>query len=503
MATEIEDDEAWLYGDSKKDEEDEVEPAVPGTADSRLSADAPEFEPKEKSPDDTEGGEQSGDEHAPEAEEGMEEEAPEGEEQEEEEDEDSDDDVQITIGDIKSGPVDAPARFKAGAAYQRTASVVAAAAKKPSDGKGVDVDTPGAINGVQIYEFDLETIQEKPWLKPGADLTDYFNYGFNEETWKKYCEKQKSVRLEYNPGSLQKPLIYNTHSATGQPHHSYESRTVTTVQTDENKNPNNSVVTVTVPRKEEQQQWRAAPPPRRKFSGTIDVIGSTERDSRRPQNYSNIPVAGSGGNDYNSQSYGAPASTIPSHSAPPPQPNFSAPPPMMHQAPMPNYNVPPPNMPPPQQQYGGQGPPAGYYGPPPGQGGPPPQGPPPGGYDYGGYGGPPPSQQPNYGPPQQYGGGPPPQAPYRSPDRSSPQRHWDYSGHPGGRSPDDYKSSSRDHYRERSRSRERDRPERRFKEHKEHKKRKYEEEENGHKTKHKKSRRSKKDREGSAEPAKT
>jgi hypothetical protein len=36
----------------------------------------------------------------------MEEEAPEGEEQEEEEEEDSDDDVQVTIGDIKSGPVE-------------------------------------------------------------------------------------------------------------------------------------------------------------------------------------------------------------------------------------------------------------------------------------------------------------------------------------------------------------------------------------------------------------
>ena len=29
----------------------------------------------------------------------------------------------------------------------------------------------------------------------GADLSDYFNYGFNEETWKAYCEKQKRLRM--------------------------------------------------------------------------------------------------------------------------------------------------------------------------------------------------------------------------------------------------------------------------------------------------------------------
>jgi pre-mRNA 3'-end-processing factor FIP1 len=31
--------------------------------------------------------------------------------------------------------------------------------------------------------------------KPGADITDYFNYGFNEETWRAYCERQKRLRI--------------------------------------------------------------------------------------------------------------------------------------------------------------------------------------------------------------------------------------------------------------------------------------------------------------------
>jgi pre-mRNA 3'-end-processing factor FIP1 len=36
----------------------------------------------------------------------------------------------------------------------------------------------------------LNSVDEKPWNKPGADVTDYFNYGFNETTWKEYCNMQ-------------------------------------------------------------------------------------------------------------------------------------------------------------------------------------------------------------------------------------------------------------------------------------------------------------------------
>lgn len=45
-----------------------------------------------------------------------------------------------------------------------------------------------------IYDFDLDTIKDKPWLKPGADITDYFNYGFTEKTWRKYCDMQRENR---------------------------------------------------------------------------------------------------------------------------------------------------------------------------------------------------------------------------------------------------------------------------------------------------------------------
>ncbi|EIJ94468.1 hypothetical protein NEPAR06_0465 [Nematocida parisii] len=38
------------------------------------------------------------------------------------------------------------------------------------------------------------TEDDKPWNRPGEDITDYFNYGFNEHTWKEYIAKQKRLR---------------------------------------------------------------------------------------------------------------------------------------------------------------------------------------------------------------------------------------------------------------------------------------------------------------------
>ncbi|PFH55616.1 hypothetical protein XA68_17940 [Ophiocordyceps unilateralis] len=38
---------------------------------------------------------------------------------------------------------------------------------------------------------------EKPWRKPGTDISDYFNYDFDEFTWALYAAKQESIRGEY------------------------------------------------------------------------------------------------------------------------------------------------------------------------------------------------------------------------------------------------------------------------------------------------------------------
>jgi pre-mRNA 3'-end-processing factor FIP1 len=61
---------------------------------------------------------------------------------------------------------------------------------------GLDINQVGTYDGVEIFDVDLDAFEDRPWRKPGADLTDYFNFGFNEQTWKAYCMKQKMIRDE-------------------------------------------------------------------------------------------------------------------------------------------------------------------------------------------------------------------------------------------------------------------------------------------------------------------
>nr|CAG4644240.1 EOG090X0BVA [Lepidurus arcticus] len=165
------------------------------------------------------------------------------------EDEDSDDDVNIVIGDIKTGP----------AAYTNF-SVKRGTAPAPTGDKSKftpdEFEGVGMINGVPAHEFNLDSLEDKPWRKPGADITDYFNYGFNEATWQAYCERQKRMRtlesgtgLTPAMGPIAKALA-NSGSATG-------GAIV-------NENSKYSGVGVVK---------KAGPPPARKLAGSIDVIG--------------------------------------------------------------------------------------------------------------------------------------------------------------------------------------------------------------------------------------
>ena len=47
-------------------------------------------------------------------------------------------------------------------------------------GKALDPDATAEISGQVIYDVDLAQMDDRPWRKPGADITDYFNYGFAE-----------------------------------------------------------------------------------------------------------------------------------------------------------------------------------------------------------------------------------------------------------------------------------------------------------------------------------
>ncbi len=153
------------------------------------------------------------------------------EEEEEEEEEDDEDMVKIVISDIVNKPYSQAgqtATAQAGSSLLRqksktgltttaatatgqattatvngqtvVSSAIGTNVTKPTapQTKGVDLEAPGMINDQPTYDYDLQEVkdEDKPWRKPGADITDYFNYGFNEETWIAYCMKQKRLRAE-------------------------------------------------------------------------------------------------------------------------------------------------------------------------------------------------------------------------------------------------------------------------------------------------------------------
>lgn len=43
---------------------------------------------------------------------------------------------------------------------------------------------------------------DKPWRRPGTDISDYFNYGFDEFTWALYASKQESLRSEFSADKI-------------------------------------------------------------------------------------------------------------------------------------------------------------------------------------------------------------------------------------------------------------------------------------------------------------
>ncbi|AQK63282.1 FIP1[V]-like protein [Zea mays] len=48
-----------------------------------------------------------------------------------------------------------------------------------------------------IFDIDVETaFEEKPWKFPGADISDFFNFGLDEEKWKDFCKQLDQLRLE-------------------------------------------------------------------------------------------------------------------------------------------------------------------------------------------------------------------------------------------------------------------------------------------------------------------
>lgn len=48
----------------------------------------------------------------------------------------------------------------------------------------------------EIFEFDFDK-HDKKWQKKEADVTDYFNYGFNEETFRLYVNRLRLMHEQF------------------------------------------------------------------------------------------------------------------------------------------------------------------------------------------------------------------------------------------------------------------------------------------------------------------
>eukprot|EP00038_Savillea_parva_P011353 m.196933 g.196933 ORF g.196933 m.196933 type:complete len:447 (-) comp19951_c0_seq1:86-1426(-) len=140
-------------------------------------------------------------------------------------DEDDDDDFAITIQGAKAGEVEETNAESGGASTNQTTETPASttttstgveakpAAKGHAEPTAAELADAAAIitksalyagaeiDGTNVYEFQLDSLEEKGWTKPGANIKDFFNYGFNEETWRLYCAKQRALREEYKEKS--------------------------------------------------------------------------------------------------------------------------------------------------------------------------------------------------------------------------------------------------------------------------------------------------------------
>ncbi|KAF8041437.1 hypothetical protein BT93_A0129 [Corymbia citriodora subsp. variegata] len=53
-----------------------------------------------------------------------------------------------------------------------------------------------------ILDVNIDALKEKPWRYPGVDITDYFNFGLDEESWKQYCSSLTFLKLNFFLSSL-------------------------------------------------------------------------------------------------------------------------------------------------------------------------------------------------------------------------------------------------------------------------------------------------------------
>lgn len=99
----------------------------------------------------------------------------------------------------------APAKKEDESRQSSTLNVAAPSADKTSAAASkstidINANPIHAGSGKPITQVNIDEDlpeNDKPWRKPGTDISDYFNYGFDEFTWALYASKQETVRGEF------------------------------------------------------------------------------------------------------------------------------------------------------------------------------------------------------------------------------------------------------------------------------------------------------------------
>lgn len=66
-------------------------------------------------------------------------------------------------------------------------------ATAPPSHPSINPSVPAMLDGRSIFDVDMSNMAEKPWRRPGSDLSDWFNYGFDEISWEAYCYRRREM----------------------------------------------------------------------------------------------------------------------------------------------------------------------------------------------------------------------------------------------------------------------------------------------------------------------
>lgn len=104
-------------------------------------------------------------------------------------------------------------------------STLPPATAPPSHPK-IDPTVPGTLDGRSIFDVDLGAMNEKPWRRPGSDISDWFNYGFDETSWEAYCYRRRELGELANVlkvNVIVRPFYLLYFSASVHPHISFRT----------------------------------------------------------------------------------------------------------------------------------------------------------------------------------------------------------------------------------------------------------------------------------------